>query len=626
MGGIKNKLSKLSSNKVKNLFNSLPLAGRADEMTKSSQSREENNKTKSKSFGFCHLIRQTSPATFPVKGKELGSLWVRLGSSASGTASRRAPASRVLDDTGSRRLTEGSLSAGLNLTTLTKYLGLTCLSLAIVSTLILNIISSYSNSHIESNAEPLANVSTLANDACDNTNINAPSCISLSITSSSSSTSTGGDDTNLSLRIPREGGIATGRHTVSVSSNNVTGYEVALSASEANNDETSLVNTAAGSYSIPTTTGTITANSKLANNTWGYALTDPTGHESDAVWAGLQPSTNKTAIATTNSLSGQTDTYSVYYGVRVGHPEQLLAGNYTAEVVYTATANEVPAPSIDNIAPSSITVDNKNATIAINGSHLLSTYDAYVDMGNTTTPSIQACNNLTVISNNQITCTLPEFTTTGEYVVVIQTQGGSDSYQIVVTPPAPKVTSISPDTVQTGASKREEITLTGENLEQVQSVFIDFNKNSKKDDGEECLELDIVSDSMATCIKPSGDTEGAFTVYLVSSTQSIITAGTLTYIYIGQPTITSASPYRFSINVSQPGTITIQGQNLLYTDSVFVDLNENGSADSWEECTIFSTYATQVRCMAPESNIMGQFTLYLTTPGGRSQYNYIYYN
>ena len=35
----------------------------------------------------------------------------------------------------------------------------------------------------------------------------------------------------------------------------------------------------------------------------------------------------------------QTDTYSVYYGVRVDHPEQLLAGNYQAEVVYTATTN-----------------------------------------------------------------------------------------------------------------------------------------------------------------------------------------------------------------------------------------------------------------------------------------------
>ena len=36
----------------------------------------------------------------------------------------------------------------------TKYLSIACLSLAILSTLILNIVSSYSSSKIESNAEP----------------------------------------------------------------------------------------------------------------------------------------------------------------------------------------------------------------------------------------------------------------------------------------------------------------------------------------------------------------------------------------------------------------------------------------------------------------------------------------
>ena len=40
------------------------------------------------------------------KVANLGST-ARLGSSASGTASRRTPASRVFDDTGSRRPTEG---------------------------------------------------------------------------------------------------------------------------------------------------------------------------------------------------------------------------------------------------------------------------------------------------------------------------------------------------------------------------------------------------------------------------------------------------------------------------------------------------------------------------------------
>ena len=51
---------------------------------------------------------------------------------------------------------------------LTKYLGIACLTLAILSTLILNIISSYSSSKVNSNAEPIsnsnANLSTLANN------------------------------------------------------------------------------------------------------------------------------------------------------------------------------------------------------------------------------------------------------------------------------------------------------------------------------------------------------------------------------------------------------------------------------------------------------------------------------
>ena len=213
-----------------------------------------------------------------------------------------------------------------------KYIGIASLTIAILSVLILNIISSYSSSNIESNAEPIGDTSTLANID--------PASISISISSYPSSSSTGGNDPNLSLSIPQGGGIATGRHTVSVSSNNVTGYEVTLSASETNNNETSLVNNSYGHRSeIPATSGNLTTPSQLANNTWGYTLTSPAGHESDAVWTGLQPSTNRTAIATTSALSGQTDTYSVYYGVRVDHPEQLLAGNYQAEVVYTATTN-----------------------------------------------------------------------------------------------------------------------------------------------------------------------------------------------------------------------------------------------------------------------------------------------
>ena len=149
MGGIKNKLSKLS-NKVKTLLSSLSLTERADERSSSGEVKTNN---KSKSSGFCHLIRQTSSATFPVKGKELSSPWVR------GAVSRR--------------MTEGSIDRWGRFT---KYTSLACLTLAILSTLVLNIISSYSNSSTRSNAEPVSNGSiyTLANNndssTCDPSN------------------------------------------------------------------------------------------------------------------------------------------------------------------------------------------------------------------------------------------------------------------------------------------------------------------------------------------------------------------------------------------------------------------------------------------------------------------------
>ena len=95
-----------------------------------------------------------------------------------------------------------------------KYIGIASLTIAILSVLTLNIISSYSSSNTLSNAEEVGSnsnneLSTLANDSstCDPTNTNAAACISLSITSSSSS-STGGNDANLSLSIPQGGGTA----------------------------------------------------------------------------------------------------------------------------------------------------------------------------------------------------------------------------------------------------------------------------------------------------------------------------------------------------------------------------------------------------------------------------------
>ncbi len=251
---------------------------------------------------------------------------------------------------------------------LTKYTSIACLSLAILSTLILNIVSSYSSSNIESNAEPVGNASTLTNTTLD------PASISISISSYPSSSSTGGNNPNLSISIPQGGGIATGRHTVTVSTgSSVIGYELQLSS---NSDETGLVNSEdinADANTIPTTTGTITNPSQLADKTYGYTLSNidsSNGGNSNLVntniWLGLHPKDNPDTIATVDDTDniltiGQPNeaTHNIYYGVNIQNPVETRAGNYTADVVYTVIAELIPTPEISSVSPSRYAVNDK---------------------------------------------------------------------------------------------------------------------------------------------------------------------------------------------------------------------------------------------------------------------------
>ena len=356
---------------------------------------------------------------------------------------------------------------------LTKYLGLACLSLAILSTLVLNIISSYSSSKANSNAEPVsnsnANLSTLANgndpSICDPSNTNAASCISLSITSSSSSTD--GNNPNLSLQIPREGGIAVGRHTVSVSSNNVTGYYVTLTGNAGS--PAMVPSTPTSQAFIQSTTGTLTSPSPLAKGqwgSWGVALPNSSlypgfnTNEADynstnqdtlakTTWAAVPSKetddNTKTIIKTTTS-SKTTDTYPVYYGVRVDNPVSVPADTYTTEVVYTATTNEVEKPTITSIDPnqyelgSNTNLDSNNRLpITITGTNLESTYNAYLENNADSSKRYDITGeNITSVTDTQLKLTLPTDITNsdlepGEYTIHVVTQGGEDGIRFTYT-------------------------------------------------------------------------------------------------------------------------------------------------------------------------------------------------
>ena len=325
----------------------------------------------------------------------------------------------------------------------TKYTSLACLTLAILSTITLNIISSYSSSNTNSNAEPVGNVSTLANTTLD------PASISISISSYPSSSSTGGNNPNLSLSIPREGGIAVGRHTVTVGTgSSVIGYELQLSS---NSDETGLVNsedTNVDANTIPTTTGTITNPSQLADKTYGYTLSNidsSNGGNSNLVntniWLGLQPKSSPDTIATVdetdNTLTiGQPNevAHNIYYGVNIQNPVELRAGNYSREVVYTAIGELMPEPEVTDLVLNSSWTDNTpdtayGSTSILTGKNLSSVTGIYIDLNNNEVKDNgEEVTNLTHATdseiNTKLTFTVPTYTEEGQKNVYLEWSGG----------------------------------------------------------------------------------------------------------------------------------------------------------------------------------------------------------
>ena len=328
MGGIKNKLSKLS-NKVKNLLTSnqfLPL------------DRSSASGTASRSTSGQPEVRRSEGGRRSLPDEVINNkvpLWLK------GNVRRQSDKGIVL----------------------TKYLGTACLSLAILSTLVFNIISSYSYSKVNSNAEPVNNSSTSALDSID------PTGISISISSYSSSSSTGSNDPNLSLSIPQGGGMATGRHTVEVNvGSSIASYELRLSSKT---EETALVNEGisnlsntriepiAGKYNASGETGLRNILASESNNAWAYSVDARSiAGAIETGYVAPLPSTNTPDIILSNNGNNATTT-NIYYGAKVEHPEQLLAGDYTAGVVYTVVAELMPEPRIGSVSPDQYAVNDK---------------------------------------------------------------------------------------------------------------------------------------------------------------------------------------------------------------------------------------------------------------------------
>lgn len=128
--------------------------------------------------------------------------------------------------------------------------------------------------------------------------------------------------------------------TITVSTNNATGYNLTLANADAN---TNLVK---GGDTIAAHSGTFASPSALANNTWGYAIAggDFDGSytaldnvaSSTTLWAGVPASGNAQTLKTTGTTASNDET-EVWYSVKADTSKPN--GTYSDTVTYTATTN-----------------------------------------------------------------------------------------------------------------------------------------------------------------------------------------------------------------------------------------------------------------------------------------------
>ena len=249
------------------------------------------------------------------------------------------------------------------------------------------------------------------------------------------------------MTIPDDGGIATGGHTVEVSSNSYAGWSVSLTSK---NGETDLVNNSDSKYTIPTlpSTATVDKATTLANNTYGVAF--PYGDwltknyynkEADYLstdqavlattrWTSLASLTKAISIAGSDAPTSDAKpgTRNIYYGVMVDSPASFPAGDYSTSVVYTATALLPPTPSNLSVNPTTFEFDSCNdSLITIEGTNLSSVYEVYLQKSGTTDNDNRLeCTNLNVESSTKLTCNIPtsrdevELNTTYDIYVISQ--------------------------------------------------------------------------------------------------------------------------------------------------------------------------------------------------------------
>ena len=320
----------------------------------------------------------------------------------------------------------------LRLVVLTKYLSIACLSLAILSTIGLNIISSYSITNLTSNAEEVSSANNSTNQPSTLANTD-PSAISLSFSNATGSCTDTSNPANICLSIPDGGGIATGGHTVTVRTPaDATGYTLDVSSADGSTSLKNVSNPNANFEFSTIDNGPVILDGY--SNQWGFVLGD-TSQQPDLidspVWFGLD-SNGQFVIDESYSSAAYGRTNRIDYGINVFSPSAIPAGTYSIDLVYTLTVTlpSAPTPTLSKLILNDTALTGQTKEFALEGNNLSTAYDVWVDFNDngrndngesagspTTYPGTDRAETVISFVN-------PAYNTPGTYDIYVETYGG----------------------------------------------------------------------------------------------------------------------------------------------------------------------------------------------------------
>ena len=349
---------------------------------------------------------------------------------------------------GNKRLTHTN---HLTLLTTLKHLSILSITTSLLLVLTINIYRTYSYTNTLASAVEDSSLATETDAVCDPNNTSAPACIGLSVTSSAQSGGSPTATTNLTMKIPRDGGIVTGYQTIELVTNSDDDYKVTITTDSSSNDlvrytgddQKDLANVITSlpiAENLNNDFASVKGTSTLSeDNTWGVAIpgliravtnskpgasfwrqdfpfgtpdvdyqtTDPV-EQAALLFAGIPP-LGDNSLTLTHSDIGRNSETDIYYGVRVDDPGVTTRpGEYKTNIIYTVTL--VPDYAvIKSVTPNVYNIGSDDSpTITITGTNLATAYEVWVDMNEDKQyDQNEACTDIQIIDDTKLTCTIP---------------------------------------------------------------------------------------------------------------------------------------------------------------------------------------------------------------------------